>query len=289
MSTPVPPLVPTSAMPLATDSDAAFDAKAFPALASLNPFGVSLEAIGAATATNADAALAAALGGDLPAITGQALKLLRVNAGETAAEFIDPATVVLAEVPELSQVQVENPASTVFGQVSGERLSQAVAFSADHKTEFAGSYTITSGFEINLPAVPDWVTEVVFAFDDLQLTSSGVFLILIGPSAGPVTSGYTAGYSGYFGNATSHVNVTTGFPMARYGGGDDITGRASLIRKPGTNKWNFHASGTSGETASLGGWISTGHLTLAGALEVIRVTRSGTGTFLLGDMHVFYK
>jgi len=112
-------------MPLATDSDAAFDAKAFPALASLNPFGVSLEAIGAATATNADAALAAALGGDLPAITGQALKLLRVNAGETAAEFIDPATVVLAEVPELSQVQVENPASTVFGQVSGERLAQA--------------------------------------------------------------------------------------------------------------------------------------------------------------------
>ena len=125
MSTPVPPLVPTSAMPLATDSDAAFDAKAFPALASLNPFGVSLEAIGAATVANANAALAAALGGDLPAITGQALKLLRVNAGETAAEFVDPATVVLAEAPELSQVQVENPASTVFGQVSGERLSQA--------------------------------------------------------------------------------------------------------------------------------------------------------------------
>jgi len=73
----------------------------------------------------ANAALAAALGGDLPVITGQALKLLRVNAGETAAEFVDPATVVLAEAPELSQVQVENPASTVFGQVSGERLSQA--------------------------------------------------------------------------------------------------------------------------------------------------------------------
>ena len=127
MSTPVPPLVPTSAMPLATDSDAAFDAKAFPALASLNPFGVSLEAIGAATVANANAALAAALGGDLPAITGQALKLLRVNAGETAAEFVDPATVVLAEAPELTQVQVENPASTVFGQVSGQRLGQAVA------------------------------------------------------------------------------------------------------------------------------------------------------------------
>ena len=29
------------------------------------------------------------------------------------------------ETPELTQLEVENPASTVFGQVSGERLSQA--------------------------------------------------------------------------------------------------------------------------------------------------------------------
>jgi hypothetical protein len=36
---------------------------------------------------------------------------------------------------ELSQVQVENPASTVFGQVSGERLSQAgvVSFTAQEQ------------------------------------------------------------------------------------------------------------------------------------------------------------
>lgn len=44
----------------------------------------------------ADAALAAALGGDLPAITGQSLKLLRVNAGETAAEFASAADVTAA-------------------------------------------------------------------------------------------------------------------------------------------------------------------------------------------------
>jgi len=33
---------------------------------------------------------------------------------------------VQQETPELTQLEVENPASTVFGQVSGERLSQAV-------------------------------------------------------------------------------------------------------------------------------------------------------------------
>lgn len=39
----------------------------------------------------ADEALAAALGGTLPSLTGRALNVLRVNAGGTAAEFRTPA------------------------------------------------------------------------------------------------------------------------------------------------------------------------------------------------------
>ena len=203
MSTPVPPLVPTSAMPLATDSDAAFDAKAFPALASLNPFGVSLEAIGAATVANANAALAAALGGDLPAITGQALKLLRVNAGETAAEFVDPATVVLAEAPELTQVQVENPASTVFGQVSGERLSQAgvVSFTAQEQQigvgqtwqDVSGSRSASSTSYQNTSGKP---ISIGLALDNnsgaLQMSSDNSTWVTVGSRSGTETNSISA-------------------------------------------------------------------------------------------------
>lgn len=165
MSTPVPPLVPTAPMPLATDSDAAFDAKAFPALASLNPFGVSLEAIAAATVTNADAALAAALGGSLPPITGQALKLLRVNAGETAAEFVTVAGAVsdvkasTAEAqagtgvglmdPVLTKAAIDAQFSTIEQQVGVGQTWQAVTRAQNT------SYQNTTGKPIQVSITAD--------------------------------------------------------------------------------------------------------------------------------------
>ena len=42
---------------------------------------------------------------------------------------------LLSSIADLTQLQVEDPASTVFGQVSGERLSQAVAASVDVASE----------------------------------------------------------------------------------------------------------------------------------------------------------
>jgi len=75
------------------------------------------------TDERADNALAAALGGDLPPLTGKALQFLRVNASETAAEFAE--ALVASDLVDLSQVQVEDDTSTVFGQVSGQRLAQA--------------------------------------------------------------------------------------------------------------------------------------------------------------------
>ena len=82
-----------------------------------------VDAVADFTDEQADAALAAALGGDLPPLTGKALQFLRVNAGETAAEFAD--ALVPSDLVNLSQVQVEDDTSTVFGQVSGQRLAQA--------------------------------------------------------------------------------------------------------------------------------------------------------------------
>jgi len=78
-----------------------------------------VDAVADFTDEQAENALAAALGGDLPPLTGKALQFLRVNAGETAAEFADVPT------NDLTQLEVEDDTSTVFGQVSGQRLAQA--------------------------------------------------------------------------------------------------------------------------------------------------------------------
>jgi len=151
----------------------------------------------------ANAALAAALGGDLPVITGQALKLLRVNAGETAAEFVDPATVVLAEAPELTQVQVENPASTVFGQVSGERLAQAgvVSFTAQEQQigvgqtwqDVSGSRSASSTSHQNTSGKP---ISIGLALDNnsgaLQMSTDNSTWVTVGSRSGTETNSISA-------------------------------------------------------------------------------------------------
>lgn len=60
------------------------------------------------TDEQADAALAAALGGTLPPIVGQALKFIRVNAGETAAEFISAPLATRVITGTANQIAVTN-------------------------------------------------------------------------------------------------------------------------------------------------------------------------------------
>jgi len=68
-----------------------------------------------------------------PALTGT--PTAPTAAGGTNTTQLATAAFVQQETPELTQLEVENPASTVFGQVSGERLSQAgvVSFTAQEQ------------------------------------------------------------------------------------------------------------------------------------------------------------
>jgi len=68
-----------------------------------------------------------------PALTGT--PTAPTAAGGTNTTQLATAAFVQQETPELTQLEVENPASTVFGQVSGERLSQAgvVIFAANEQ------------------------------------------------------------------------------------------------------------------------------------------------------------
>lgn len=85
---PVPTVDPLPPSPLATDSDAAFDAKAFPFFAAWNTYRTQMIALGVFTEEQADAALAAAVaGGTLPSLAGKALQYLRVNAAANGVEF----------------------------------------------------------------------------------------------------------------------------------------------------------------------------------------------------------
>lgn len=91
MTKPTKPTVPPA--PSRSQPGEAFSATADAFAAFQSPFADYMDDVATFTDERADAALAAALGGDLPPITGKALNFLRVNAGETAAEFRTPAQV----------------------------------------------------------------------------------------------------------------------------------------------------------------------------------------------------
>ena len=98
-------------------------------------------------ASNTAAALVAA---NLPSLSGNQLDAVRVNAGGDGVEFANVTaagwsllsaggeigqritlglvigTDVSAPIDGITQVQAENPASTVFGTVSGQRLGQSI-------------------------------------------------------------------------------------------------------------------------------------------------------------------
>ena len=103
-------------------------------------FAPDLVAFGEFAQTASNALLA----GNLPSLTGQSLKAVRVNAAAdgiemqtvtaqgwallAAADAADQRTALDLPTPvELTQAQAENAASTVFGQVSGQRVAQAVS------------------------------------------------------------------------------------------------------------------------------------------------------------------
>ena len=92
MAKPTKPTVP--AAPLRSNPST-FSAQAETFLAFISPFATYMDESSDFVDGRADAALAAAIGGDLPALTGNAGKVLRVNAGETAGEFFTLGTASL--------------------------------------------------------------------------------------------------------------------------------------------------------------------------------------------------
>jgi len=102
---------------------------------------------------------------ELNLLDGATLALANITSTAAELNLLDGVTATTAEInylsgvtgaiqtqidnipqpPELTQVQVEDDTSTVFGQVSGERLSQAVAEYLSARTFTSGEIAYTNG------------------------------------------------------------------------------------------------------------------------------------------------
>jgi hypothetical protein len=147
----------------------------------------------------------------------------------------------------------------------------------------------TSGTSIDFTSIPSWVKRITVMFRSVSTSGSSNYLIQLGTSSGPTTSGYlgTSTLSSNGGN--NSVNMSTGFLLNQSGQGATCVFQGLLtICLLGSNIWV--ASGYFGESDDTRGCTAGGSVGLAATLDRVRITTvNGTDTFDAGSINILYE
>ena len=145
----------------------------------------------------------------------------------------------------------------------------------------------TSGTSIDFTGIPSWVKRVTVMFNNVSLSSTAHFLVQIGSSTTPTTSGYVNSASGvaYGANQTNSANSSAGFVLVSGANVNVLTGMLTICSTGGNNYVSSHNATLAGGGISGGGWLSLG-----GTLGMVRITStSGTDTFDAGSINILYE
>lgn len=149
-----------------------------------------------------------------------------------------------------------------------------------------GPTATTSGTFVDFSGFPAGITEITVFVDDVSLTGTDVILFQAIVAGAPVTTGYQAGSSRSNTGGAVGATRTDGFFVLGPTAANGTFGEITLKRFPGQNKW---AANGGFRTAPADSVHSGGFISLAGAIQGIRVTRSGANTFDAGAVSVTYR
>jgi hypothetical protein len=143
-----------------------------------------------------------------------------------------------------------------------------------------GEDATTSGTAHNFTGIPAGMNEIDILLDSVALSGTDDFLIQIGTGGTPTTTGYQSVAT----NFSTNTSATNGFVMRAVSAATTFSVVMQLRRIPGTNKWlSNHNGGAEGVFTLL---LGSGAITLAGALDNIRLTRTGSNTFDAGGWSI---
>jgi hypothetical protein len=144
----------------------------------------------------------------------------------------------------------------------------------------------TSGTSIDFTSIPSWVKRITVMFSGVSTSGTSLPQVQIG-SGSVTTSGYVATSSILF-TAVSVTTATSGFIINSNQAAAVNNGQMVLTNVSG-NVWVASGYfGNSSGTVTMS--ISTGALTLSGALDRVRITTvNGTDTFDAGSINILYE
>jgi hypothetical protein len=148
------------------------------------------------------------------------------------------------------------------------------------------SVKTATGTNVDFTGIPSWVKRITVLFNDVSLSGSDSLLIQIG-SGSFSTSGYTSSSTAATsGSATSGVTSSSGFIVALNNTSNFTYGSVTILNITGNTWISNHSMGLAAAACVNGGGVSPA---LAGALDRVSVTRSGTNTFDAGSINIIYE
>jgi hypothetical protein len=190
---------------------------------------------------------------------------------------------------------------------TGPSATTAATFHANAVTTFGGSVylsgastpinpiisgtantSISGGSVVPFPSIPSWAKRVTVMFSGVSTNGSSNPLVQIGTGGSATTSGYSGAAVNLSNGGSIGVSTyTTGFGLF-YGSSSNVIHGHILITLLTGNQWT--ASYTVASTGGGGICNGSGSITLAGALDYLRVTTvNGTDLFDAGSINIMWE
>jgi hypothetical protein len=141
----------------------------------------------------------------------------------------------------------------------------------------------TSGTAFDFNSLPAGLRRITIIFDRVSLSGTDNLLVQLGDSGGLETTGYTS-LSEY---ESSIVTSTSGFIIRNAVAGRSFSGHMLLTRVT-ADTWVQSHAGCDDQT-SAHSTIGGGRKGVSAELDRVRITRTGTDTFDLGQVNIIYE
>jgi hypothetical protein len=222
---------------------------------------------------------------------GTARQGLLTNAGATSPEWGASLQSLMTGTGDIVQSSGANtPARLAIGtarQVPTVNAG-ATALAYQNPITLAALQTASGNTVFDFGSIPAGVRRIHLATRGLSLSGTDNFLVQIGTGGSPTTSGYISTSNGQDQSGGSDgTSSTAGFVIRDGEAAGIVSGIMTLVLiDSATNAWVASHTFKRSTTTII---IGAGDVALAGTLDILRVTRTGTDTIDAGTVTISYE
>jgi hypothetical protein len=136
--------------------------------------------------------------------------------------------------------------------------------------------------------IPSWVKRITVMLNGVSLSNTDSLIIQIGTGGTPTTSGYTGSSSRLQASTiSSNAYSGSGFQTIFVGIAANLTTGNLVITNITSNTWI--CTGSLAGTVTNLQTMTSGSVSIAGVLNMVRITSDGTATFDAGTINILYE